>query len=204
MVIIMQRLVYGVAINDAPKSNRWHKYDSSVPEIVKIWKGMLQRCYCENYKARWPSYCNKKVCEEWLLFSNFREWVKSQDWKGKQLDKDLIIKGNTLYHPDFCVFIDRSLNLFLTDNERARGKWPIGVYFDRRIGKFKAQCCNPFTGKKDFLGDFKCSLDGHKAWAKRKHELAQMWAIMQADKRVSDALNRYDFIRTTHCKCCCE
>lgn len=183
------RKVFGVGI-----------YDLSRPVFTKLngkrvmcpyynrWKNMLRRCYCPKYQLRFPTYVGCSVTEEWLLFSNFERWMKAQDWEGKELDKDLLKVGNKLYSPDFCVFVPPELNAFTTDSRADRGEYPLGVYLHRESGRFKAQCSNPSIGRQEYLGYFDNPEDAHKAWRKRKHELALMYADQQTDPRVAEAL----------------
>ena len=110
----------------------------------------------------------------------------TQDWEGKQLDKDIIVKGNKIYHPERCSFVTHAVNSFVTtagvpDNS-------IGVAWIDRLKKYSAKCGNPFTGKSEYLGLFECSDDAHAAWKKRKHELACQLAEIQTDERVANAL----------------
>lgn len=174
-----------LAITDLPtivKGKRCPYYDR--------WRKMLNRCYNEDYLSRHPSYNGCKVSNEWLMFSNFKAWMEKQDWEGKHLDKDLLIQGNRLYSEETCLFIDGKVNTFMTESTSARGLWPIGVNLDQK--KFKAQCKNPFTGKKETLGRFTCPNEAHQAWLKRKRELATLLAAEQTDERVAKAIiDRY-------------
>lgn len=111
-----------------------------------------------------------------------------QPWDGNEVDKDLLIAGNRVYGPDRCVFISQALNAFVTDCARARGEWPVGVSFNKRLSKFVAYCSNPFTGKFDHLGCFSNPELAHEAWRKAKHAHALVYAAMQDDRRVSAAL----------------
>ena len=82
------------------------------------WCGILARCYSE-YPSRKNVYLPKPtVCEEWLNFQNFAEWMETQDWKGKELDKDLkqldVPPGSRVFSPKYCQFI--------TSADRAK-KW---------------------------------------------------------------------------------
>lgn len=182
-------LVFGIGINDA---------DYVVCPIVngkavwcrfyRTWVNMLKRCYSEKYQARQPTYIGCSVCDEWLTFSNFKKWMEKQDWEGNQLDKDLLTNGNKVYSPETCVFVDKVTNLFTTDHGAARGEWPIGVYFNKRGGKFQAYCNNPFIKKREHLGFFACPNQAHLTWKKRKHELACQLADLQTDERVAKAL----------------
>jgi len=192
MVMIMhgnKKIILGVAINDA---------DYVVCGIFKgkrvtcpfysTWKSMLNRCYGIKYISRKPSYKDCQVCREWLLFSNFKAWMEKQDWQGKELDKDLITKGNRIYSEKNCAFISKCLNNFIVEGGIKRGNFLLGVTWHRRNGSFQAQCRNPITKKCDYLGQHKTQESAHLAWKRRKHELALQLAEMQADPRVANAL----------------
>ena len=65
----------------------------------------------------------------------FKRWMEKQDWEGKQLDKDIIKKGNKLYCPEFCFFVDNKVNSILTDPAAARGGTPNGVHKRKNSNK---------------------------------------------------------------------
>ena len=183
------KLVCGVGVNDADYPVRPAINGEGVEcPIYVSWKNMLRRCYGEKYKLRRPTYEGCSVYEGWLIFSKFKAWMETQDWKGKELDKDLLFAGNKVYSADTCVFVSSVVNGFLTDRGSCRGELPIGVNWHKRAGKCVAQCRNPFTKKKDHLGLFNCPGMAHKAWKKRKHELACQLADIQTDDRVAAAL----------------
>lgn len=118
--------------------------------------------------------------------------MERQQWKGMEIDKDLLFVGNKVYSAETCVFVDRVTNVFVIDRAADRGEWPLGVSFKKDIGKFSARCQNPFTKRRENLGYFKCPSEAHEAWRKRKHELACQLAELQTDARVAEALrNRY-------------
>ena len=119
---------------------------------------------------------------------NFRSWMETQDWKGKELDKDILFQGNKVYSPDTCVFVDKGVNLLLNSCAASRGEWPIGVHWNEQNQKFQSGCNNPFTRKREYLGYFNCPNQAHQAWKKRKYELACQLADIQTDERVAEAL----------------
>ena len=158
----------------------------------RVWTEMLRRCYYDKAQERNPTYRGCSVSEEWLTFSNFKAWMEKQEWEGLELDKDVLIPGNNVYDPETCVFVTRVVNMFTTDSGAARGKWLIGVSFDKEAEKFKSRCHNPFTSKREYLGYFTCEQEAHEAWRNRKLELANELAAIQTDPRVAEALiNRY-------------
>ena len=131
------KLVYGVGINDAdyivciyeelPRTNG--KQNQKIVwrcPFYSRWMSMLRRCYSKAYQEKQPSYKGCSVCEEWLTFSNFKSWMETQDWEGKQLDKDLLVYKNKIYSPETCVFIDQRLNTFLVKSNKTRGDYPLG------------------------------------------------------------------------------
>lgn len=182
----MRKLIYGVGINDAdysvsPKING----KSKKCQFYTSWHSMLNRCYCTKYQSRKPSYIGCQVCNEWKNFSRFKAWMEKQDWEGKHLDKDILIKGNKLYSPETCVFVSQIVNSFINSSGELE---PKGFYFDKLSGKFRAECGNPLTKKKESLGSFAHPILAHEAWRKRKHELALQLADMQDDPRVAAAL----------------
>ena len=149
---------------------------------------MLNRCYSENLHARKPQYKDCSVCAEWLIFSNFKVWMETQDWQGKELDKDLLVSGNKLYSPITCLFLDRATNQFITDTRAGKYNLPPGVSWHKNRCKYVASCKNTFTKRLEYLGSFDAPNQAHLAWKRRKHELACQLADMQTDARVANAL----------------
>ena len=189
----MGKLVFGVGVNDAdyPVKPTINGKQIICP-FYRTWQNMMNRCYSAKYQEKFPTYTGCAVSAEWLTFSNFKVWMEKQDWQGKELDKDIIFKGNKIYSSETCVFVDSVTNSFTLDRSLDRGEWPIGVYLSEPAGKFRAQCGNPFTEKRESLGCFTCPREAHEAWRKRKHELALRLADLQSDSRVADAIrSRY-------------
>ena len=194
------KLVYGVGINDADYNVQvsGHKEGKKTKVWIcpyyNIWKHMLMRCYSEKYKLKRPTYEGCTVCDEWKLFSKFKAWMETQNYKGRQLDKDLLKVGNKVYCPEYCIFVDNMVNSFVTDSGATRGEWLLGASWHKRDGKFQSRCRNPFTNREEYLGSFLTELEAHLAWKARKHELACELADsdLVTDERLAEALrNRY-------------
>jgi hypothetical protein len=180
------KLVYGAGLNDANYTLR----TTIGGKIVRCpfyvaWQNMLKRCYSKKTQEKRPTYIGCSVCEDWLVFSNFKTWMERQSWQGKELDKDIIKSGNKIYSAEFCVFVNSVTNSFLLDCRASRGDWPLGVYWQKKAGKYRTRCCNPFTKKQEHLGYFDCPNLAHETWKKRKHELALQLADLQSDERVA-------------------
>lgn len=205
-----KRLVRGVGINDACYTQSKYEivegfYSCGRKKFRIVWKcpyyikwvSMLTRCYYSPYLEMYPSYLGCTVCPEWLLFSNFRKWMITQDWEGKDLDKDLLIQGNKVYNLDACTFISTRVNKFLVTNKGKRGNSMIGCYSNKGRGKdYKATCSNVFNPKQgNNLGYFDTESEAHLAWKKQKHiyACALAYSIYVTDDRVRQALlHRYE------------
>ena len=201
----MNKLVHGVGVNDLGYRTQVYEYVTKDGgkrirksvfkcKYYEAWKSMLVRCYSKKYLESNPSYIGTSVCSEWLYATAFKKWMEKQDWRGKSLDKDIIVPRSKLYSPDTCAFVLAATNTFVIASDAIRGDSPIGVSLFKQTGKYRADCKNPFTGKKEHLGLFSTPEDAHEAWRKRKHELAQLVAATESDLRVVEALKkRYSF-----------
>lgn len=183
------RIVCGVGINDADYAVIRQETVNGKRQVTecpfyRAWKNMLNRCYSKRPGRSRAIYSGCTVCPEWHRFSTFRKWMIGQDWQDKQLDKDILVENNKIYSPDTCAFVSRELNNFLTHS----AKPSVGVSWNAGRHKYQAYCNNPLTGKPDFLGWFDNSRNAHKAWRKRKNELAWQWADLEPDARLAAAL----------------
>lgn len=115
-----RKLIYGVGINDLG-------YVVTKFPFYNTWLEMLRRGFSEKEKERHPTYKNTTVCEEWKTASIFKAWMEQQNWKGLDLDKDILIKGNNIYSPETTVFVPSYINTLLVTSKAIRGKWPLGV-----------------------------------------------------------------------------
>lgn len=190
--------VCGVGINDSDYLVYRYAMVDGKSKIVwrcpfyQAWSCMINRAYNKKYQNSKPTYAACSVDPAWHSFMDFRAWMMTQDWEGKQLDKDIICPGNKVYGPDKCVFVSRELNMFTTDSGAIRGELPIGVYWHVRDKKFLSRCCNPLTRKQETIGYFDDPAEAHKAWRAKKHEHACRYADMQTNPRIAAALkSRY-------------
>lgn len=189
-------LICGIGVNDADYLTDIKETINGKQKIVwrcpfyQTWKNMLERCYSDKYQSKKPTYKGCSTCDDWLIFSKFKAWMESQDWQGKHLDKDLLKNSNKMYCPEYCIFVHPKVNTFTTDCGATRGEYMVGVCCERRDGKFKSSCSNPFTGKSEHLGRFTNETEAHLAWKTRKHELACQLADSElvSDPRLSEAL----------------
>lgn len=180
--------VFGVGINDADYVTGKKVNGKFVRcPFYRRWINMLTRCYDKNYQAKRPTYKGCSVCDEWLLFSNFKSWMIKQNWEDNHLDKDLLIKGNKLYSPSTCLFVSSHINTLLSDNKKRRGAHPQGVTYHKIAKKFQAQCQR--KGKVKCLGFFDSEKEAHEAYKTFKYKLIKDIAIEQTEPLKSALLN---------------
>lgn len=136
----VKRPVYGVGINDTNFVFETKDY--------KIWRNMLERCYCEKTQNKYPTYKGCEVCEEWKLFSNFKKWFRDNYVEGWELDKDILSINNKIYSTETCCFVPREINSLL---RRSNVNKFVGIY-PTKTGKYFSTI--RVEGKQKRLGVF--------------------------------------------------
>ena len=162
-----------------------------------LWQSMLQRCYSDTFKKRYPTYEGCEASENFKSYEHFYEWCHKQIGfgnKGWHLDKDLLIKGNKVYSENVCIFIPKEINTLLDKREASRGEHLIGVCLCEKSKAFVAQV-NKNKGKQERLGLFKTEIEAFNAYKKAKEsfikEQAEKWKS-QIDQRAYEALMKYE------------
>lgn len=179
----------GVGINDTTKTNRHEK-------AWTAWRSMIQRCYCKKTVDRHPTYIGCYVCEEWHYYSAFREWFYKNYHCGLdcELDKDILQKGNKVYSPETCCLIPHRINCLLERNQAQRGELPIGVYRDKKEGKYCSSL--KIYGACRFIGRFNTPEEAFNAYKKVKESYISLVATLAftngyINERVYNALLNY-------------
>lgn len=117
---------------------------------------------------KYNTYEECTVCEEWHNFQNFADWFDKNYYEiGKErmeIDKDLLIKNNKIYSPNTCVFVPRRINSLLIKNNKARGKYLVGVDFHNK--KFRARCMT--LNGSIYLGHFNTEIEAFEKYKKFK------------------------------------
>lgn len=184
-----RKLVFGVGDNDAnyvthPKI----KGKQIVCPFYMSWHSMLHRSYNSKFHIIQPTYREVTVCNGWHSFMTFRAWMEKQNWKGKQLDKDIVSPGNKIYSPDKCVFVSKELNSLLLHCGCKRRKYPIGATLHSN-GKFLSQC--NINGKNTYLGCFLTAKEASTSYRKFKSTHILKIANEQPDPRIANGLRKH-------------
>lgn len=169
-------LLFGVARYDIENID---VLDDSTKLAHDTWGNMLWRCYDSNFHTKQPTYKDCSVCEEWLLFSNFKKWFDENYVAGYQLDKDILVKGNKVYSPDTCCFIPQRLNTILTKPSKSKRHGLIGVR-KRSNGRFGAV----YTKDKKcvWLGTYGTEIEAFEAYKHAKESYVKDVAQEYYDK----------------------
>lgn len=133
------------------------------------WYNILTRCYDPVTQSKEPTYKGCSICNEWKLLSNFKEWFDNPAngyQKGYALDKDILVKGNKIYSPDTCCFVPQPINSVLTNRQRFRGDYPVGVILFK--GRYRASLM--YEGKRHHLGLYPTPEAAYLAYKKAKEQ----------------------------------
>lgn len=157
-------LIFGIGVNDLSypvteyKNQGGKTIQTWICPFYACWKYMMDRSY--NPKRNNSAYEDASVCNSWHFASNFKAWMEVQQWKGKHLDKDILVIGNKLYSPETCVFVPEYLNSFFIRRSRVGQKYPIGV--SKQNNQYIARCGDVY------LGRFYSEAEAHQAWKEYK------------------------------------
>ena len=199
------KLVQGVGINDVEYTVHIREYLGVVGGRKKYktiwqcpyyitWSSMLERGYSQKLKSKFPTYKDVTVCEEWHRFSTFKAWMETQDWEGRELDKDILVEGNKVYSPATCCFVSHRVNSFFLDCKKNRGNCPIGVSYDKYHKRYKSYIS--INKRRKHLGYFNDYIEAANTWLTAKrillHTLAQEENL--PSNVVQGLLNRLDTI----------
>lgn len=185
-----ERLVCGIGINDADyfTQTRIEGKQTKCP-FYETWSSMLKRCYSKKSLVYKPTYKDCTVCEEWLIFSAFKAWMEKQDWKGKSLDKDIMVQGNKIYSPENCIFVTADINKLFVKNDARRGLYKLGVSFHKRDKVFSANCS--VNSKSTHIGYYSTEDEAYEAYKLFKTNLIREIANEQTDERLKNAMLNY-------------
>ena len=139
------------------------------------WQNMLQRCFDNKLKEKYPTYKDVTCNDRWLCFANFLEdfeiLKQEHNWNVDEklnLDKDILHKGNKLYSLENCVLMPDWINSLFTKNNAKRGNCPIGVNYNKRAKKYQALC--NINGKKIGLGLYNSLEEAFNAYKVAKEQ----------------------------------
>lgn len=183
-----KKIILGVGINDFQEKvvGCDNKY------AYRHWRSMINRCYNDKVHKIQSCYIGCSVCKEWILFSNFKKWFDDNYIEGYQLDKDILVKNNTIYSPNTCCFVPQEINHLLVKPKINTKSTPVGV--TRKGNKYRVIISK--YGKINIIGYFENKDDAFAAYKQAKESHIQEVAQKSFDnnkitKKVYDALMNY-------------
>mgnify|MGYP004457311729 CR=1 FL=1 len=163
---------WGVDVNgNVPKTAELKEGKLCATQEYQKWQNMLQRCFDNKYKEKYPTYKGVICCERWLCFTNFLEdfeiLKQEYNWSNDEklnLDKDILNKGNKIYSLENCVLVPNWINMLFTKCDASRGNYPIGV--SKKNKKYQAHCS--VNGKQTRLGLYNTIEEAFNAYKQAK------------------------------------
>ena len=197
----LRTLIYGVGINDVMIS------EYTKTRTWKVWCGIIRRT--DNRDPVWiakkSSYKDCTLDPIWFKLSVFKEWIEQwDDYKNKEVDKDILIPGNLHYGPDTCLMVRRIVNQWFKPTDETKSDLPRGVCWNSSYKKgkspkpYRAQI-NPLQvvdgevkiGKRTALGHFLTVKDASDAFQKARQKSLQILIDTETDVKVRDAILQY-------------
>jgi hypothetical protein len=180
----MKKTVCGIGYNSRNKIfNELHKL------AYQKWIDILNRCYSKKSQEKNKSYVGCSVDYIWHDFDNFLKWFELNYIDGFQLDKDILLKGNKIYGPEYCCFVPKEINLLLTNSKSKRNNTLLGV--TKYKNKFKV---NFTINKKYVYGQyFDDEFDAFLKYKELKEnhikEVAEKWKFKISEKCYNSLIN---------------
>lgn len=162
-----KRTVFGIGYlgcSDAD-ANRTDNY------IYSKWANMMQRCYDEETHRLKPYYAPCTAEIEFQNFSNYREWHKENAMGDRKvdLDKDVLIRGNTVYGSETCTLIPHFTNTIFEN----RGA-DTNIVLNNDTGKYDVTMS--ILGKREEVGSFDTEEEAKQGFIDYKQDYIRKYA----------------------------
>lgn len=108
--------------------------EGNSPTVNYRWKGIHER---SGYSGGIIT-----VCDEWLNYQNFYAWSEKQighNSKEYEIDKDLLVPGNTLYSPETSCYLPGKINSLKFNRTTKENGYPMGVSDCKLTGKYRVR-----------------------------------------------------------------
>lgn len=165
-------------------------------EIYNAWQGIIQRCFDDKLKERYPKYKDVSLDNEWHNFQNFAKWYEEEtknraDDEVWQVDKDF--SRAKLYGPKTCVVVPKILNFLIVSHDNKRGEYPIGVTYRQETGKYRSRC-QVGSGVPATVGEFETveeAFQAYKVFKENRIKTVIEDYKQQLSERALDILRNY-------------
>lgn len=148
--------------------------------IYNKWRAMLTRCYGKNQRK---TYDDCYVCDKWLNFQNFAQWLNDNlyeiDGEQMELDKDIKIKNNKVYSPETCLLIPKRINDVILNRTFDRSSICLGVH---KHGDKFVTACSRIDGSNGYIGTFNTKEEAFNAYKSTKESEIKKIEDLYKDK----------------------
>ena len=191
------RSVLGVGYLGVGKHKCWEngkhtkKYD--------CWIRMVSRCYDDKLKETRLDYLKNSMCEEWLNFQNFGDLYDDNyytiEGETMNLDKDILVKGNSLYSPSTCCFVPNKINNAFKGHTTKNKTLPVGVRYDKKKNNYFSFTMDYEKNYQRVYGHFTTPEEAHEDYIIHKREniiwLANKYKELIPEKVYNAMVNYY-------------
>ena len=171
-----------ISVEDLGREQKYIPFlNNNLMKAKRLWNDMQTRCYNIKLHNRLPEYKGCTICDYWLEDKErFYKWVEENYYmtgdEQMDLDKDILFKGNKVYSPETCVFVPHTINTLLLNCKRKRGKYPLGVSYEKSKNKYRASL--NVDGKNVKLGYYNTPEEAFLEYKRHKEALI----IVMADR----------------------
>lgn len=139
--------------------------------IYSKWANMMQRCYDEETHRLKPYYAPCTAEIEFQNFSNYREWHKENAMGDRKvdLDKDVLIRGNTVYGSETCTLIPHFTNTIFEN----RGA-DTNIVLNNDTGKYDVTMS--ILGNREEVGTFDTEEEAKQGFIDYKQDYIRKYA----------------------------
>lgn len=139
--------------------------------IYSKWANMMQRCYDEETHRLKPYYAPCTAEIEFQNFSNYRKWHKENAMGDRKvdLDKDVLIRGNTVYGSETCTLIPHFTNTIFEN----RGA-DTNIVLNNDTGKYDVTMS--ILGKREEVGTFDTEEEAKQGFIDYKQDYIRKYA----------------------------
>lgn len=128
-------LLYGVGVYEKGRHSAYDRATGKKSYGYSLWESLLE-------KSHYDETGKHTVSAKFHKFQDFVVWAKNQcgfGAEGFQLNKELLVKNNTVYGPDTCIFLPKEVCRAINLCEGRRDNLPSGVYLHKATGKYIAK-----------------------------------------------------------------
>lgn len=191
--------VYGVGVKGSKHPSR---INNKITIEYGIWYSMISRCYNKKFHLRESTYKECQVCNEWLFFDNFYNWLHEQENfetlsknNNLELDKDILVKGNKIYSPETCCLVPHRVNMLFVKANSLRSNLPIGVrkmgIYDKYTAEYEHDRRHIYVGAYETVEETFLAYKFHKEET-IKNVAQEEYAKGNITKQCYDAMMNYE------------